>query len=129
MNSKLKEYALKHFFKVAKDLVENPAALKFKIESVFKKLNKKGISESLGNKYNDLKTLLRLIQAWINRSYTDVSKQTIIYSVMAIIYFFTPTDFVPDFLLGLGFVDDIAVINWVIIKIKADLDKFRDWEK
>lgn len=129
MNSKLKEYALKHFFTVAKDLVENPSALKFKLDSVLKKANKKTIVESLGSKLSDIKTLVRLIQSWLSKNYTDVTKQTIIYSVMAVVYFFTPTDFVPDFILGLGFIDDIAVISWVLTKIQSDLEKFKFWEE
>jgi uncharacterized membrane protein YkvA (DUF1232 family) len=128
LNSKLKEYALKHFFTVARDLVENPSALKFKLNNVIKKANKKAIMESLGSRLADIKTLVRLIQSWLNKDYTDVSKQTIVYSVMALVYFFTPTDFVPDFLLGLGYIDDIAVISWVLNKIQSDLEKFRTWE-
>ena len=31
--------------------------------------------------------------------------------------------------LGLGFVDDIAVLSWVLEKIRDDVEKFKNWEK
>jgi uncharacterized membrane protein YkvA (DUF1232 family) len=72
---------------------------------------------------------MRLLSVWISRKYTDVETQTIVYTVLAVVYFVTPTDFVPDFVLGLGFVDDIAVISWVLEKIRDDVKKFKQWEK
>lgn len=128
MNSKLLSYVKGKFYKIAEDLVQNPQGLKFKLQKATEKINKKSVMDSLGTYVEDLKTLMRLLSAWISRKYTGASNQTIIYTVLAVVYFVTPTDFVPDFLLGLGFVDDIAVIAWVLDKIKEDIDKFQKWE-
>jgi uncharacterized membrane protein YkvA (DUF1232 family) len=129
MNQKLLKYIKTKFVKVAEDLMENPQGLKFSLEKAKEKLNKESVRDSLGNYVEDLKTLMRLLKSWVSRKYTGVSTQTIVYTIVAIVYFVNPTDFVPDFIFGLGFMDDIAVISWVLDKIKVDLKSFKDWEK
>ena len=128
MNQKLLKLVQFKFLKIAEDLVKNPQALKFKLEKAKEKLNKESVKESLGRNIDDLKTLMRFISAWLTRKYTSVPTQSIIYIVLGVIYFITPTDFVPDFILGLGFVDDIAVLVWVMEKVKVDIDQFKNWE-
>ncbi len=128
MNSRLSEYVKTKFMAIAQDLMENPSGLKFKLEKATEKINKSSVKDALGIYVDDLLTLIRLSKAWVSRKYTKVNKQTILYTVLAVVYFVTPTDFVPDFLLGLGFMDDIAVISWVLGKIKVDLAEFKKWE-
>jgi uncharacterized membrane protein YkvA (DUF1232 family) len=129
MNSRLTKYVKKKFVRIAGDLMENPQGLKFKLESAAEKISKKSVTDALGIYVEDLKALIRLSKFWASRKYTDVAAQTILYTIVAVVYFVTPTDFVPDFILGLGFVDDIAVISWVLGMIREDVNKFKDWEK
>ena len=129
MNSKLSHYVKSKFVRLAQDLMENPQGLKFKLEKASEKLRKASVVDSLGAYVEELKTLIRLSLAWVTRKYTKVNTQTILYTIVAVIYFVTPTDFVPDFLIGLGFVDDIGVLTWVLSLIKDDLEKFKDWEQ
>lgn len=128
MNSRLKKLISEKFLKMAQDLVNNPEGLKFKLSKAREKLQKDSVKEALGGYKDELQTFLRMIKAWVSRRYRGVSKQTIVYAVIAVIYFLNPTDFIPDIILGLGFIDDIAVISWVLSTIKSDLEKFKQWE-
>ena len=128
MNSRLAAYVKTRFMAIAQDLMDNPSGLKFKLEKATEKINKSNVKEALGVYFDDLLALIRLSKAWVSRKYTKVNKQTILYTILAVVYFVTPTDFVPDFLLGLGFMDDIAVLSWVLSKIKADVAEFKEWE-
>lgn len=128
MNSKLANYVKTKFVRIATDLMDNPQGLKFKLEKAGEKLKKGAVADALGVYVEDLKTLIRMAKYWVSRKYTGMGTQTILYTIVAVVYFVTPTDFVPDFLLGLGFVDDIAVISWVLGLIKEDLEKFKLWE-
>ena len=128
MNSKLNDYVKNKFMRIAQDLMENPQGLKFKLEKASEKINKKSVQDAFGHYFEDLKALIRMSKAWVSRRYTQVNKQTILYTIIAVVYFVTPTDFVPDFILGLGFVDDMAVLSWVLSTIKDDLDIFKNWE-
>ena len=51
------------------------------------------------------------------------------YSVAALIYFLNPVDLIPDALIGIGFIDDVAVIGAVVNAIRKDLDGFVSWER
>lgn len=76
-----------------------------------------------------LKALFRLTSAWVKGEYTQVSMRTILWVIAAIIYFVNPFDVITDFLPGVGYVDDAAVIFFVINSIRRDLDKFLEWER
>ena len=39
-----------------------------------------------------------------------------------------PVDAIPDFVPVAGFVDDAAVLAWVLVSAKNEIDKFRKWE-
>ena len=41
--------------------------------------------------------------------------------VGALVYFISPIDMIPDFLIPLGFTDDIAVVAGVITKLGSDI--------
>ncbi len=47
----------------------------------------------------------------------------------SLIYFLNPIDLVPDAILGVGLVDDLAVLTWVYRTVHQELNKFLQWEK
>jgi uncharacterized membrane protein YkvA (DUF1232 family) len=47
---------------------------------------------------------------------------------VGIIYFVSPIDLIPDFIPVAGYVNDAAVIAFVVRQVKIDLDKFTAWE-
>lgn len=71
--------------------------------------------------------LFRLVRHWVKGEYPNVPKRTIVWAVIAILYFLSPFDLLPDILPG-GYIDDIAFISYVVKKIQEDLTKFAQWE-
>lgn len=129
MNKRLKKFVSDTFKSIAIDLSKNPSQLKEKLRGAKSKLNKESVIEALGPYVNDVKVLVRLIKCWVSGSYKDVSYQTIIWAIIGVIYFLNPADLLPDIILGLGFLDDIAVIRWILKHFKNDIQKFKEWEK
>lgn len=76
---------------------------------------------------DDLKLLLELGNAWWRGEYRAVSSQALLAVVASLLYFVSPLDAVPDWLLGIGFLDDIAVLGWLMSTWKGELQAFRDW--
>lgn len=72
--------------------------------------------------------LFRLIRAWVKGEY-QVPWRTIVLAIAAIIYLVNPFDAIPDFIPVFGYVDDAAVIAFVINSIRGDLDEFLEWER
>jgi uncharacterized membrane protein YkvA (DUF1232 family) len=128
VNYRLDKYIKLKFLKISEDLVKNPGGLKVRLSKAKEKMNKESVKDALGTYFEDLKLFIRMISSWITRKYTRMSNESLVYTVLAIIYFVTPTDFVPDFILGLGFIDDITVIAWVMEKIKVDIEEYKKWE-
>jgi uncharacterized membrane protein YkvA (DUF1232 family) len=95
-------------------------------EAVLKAGRNKG---PLKKVWNDLGTLFRLIRAWVSGDYRDVPWQTIVSAIAAVLYFVNPFDLIPDFLPVIGYIDDAAIIGFVITSISSDVANFRDWER
>ncbi|WP_289059776.1 DUF1232 domain-containing protein [uncultured Mesotoga sp.] len=55
--------------------------------------------------------------------------KTIILITAALIYFVSPVDAIPDFLIGIGFVDDGAVIAYVFSALNEDIESFKTWKE
>ena len=83
---------------------------------------------SLAGLWPYLTALFRLFPAYIRRDYTDIPWGSIVLVTVALIYFVSPVDFLPDLIPVAGLVDDAAVVAFVISQIKTDLDKFLAWE-
>ena len=114
------------FRRRAAALVEDRQQLKALGEAALDRSERRG--GVLGEAVEDLRALLRLMNAWVRAEYRDIPRATFVMVVAAILYFVVPLDVVPDFLLGLGYVDDVAVIGWVARQLRRDLEAFREWE-
>jgi uncharacterized membrane protein YkvA (DUF1232 family) len=79
--------------------------------------------------WDDLTTLIRLVRAYIDGKYRSVPCETIIWAIAAIIYFVNPFDLIPDFIPGIGYLDDAVVVALVVASIRNDIEHFRDWEE
>lgn len=78
--------------------------------------------------FTDFILLFRLVKAWGTGEYKHVSRTSILWAVLAILYFLSPLDLIPDIFPG-GYIDDIYVISFVARRIQEDLVKFRAWQK
>jgi uncharacterized membrane protein YkvA (DUF1232 family) len=79
--------------------------------------------------WNDLTSLLRIVKSWRAGRYREVPWRTVVLSTAAILYFLDPLDVVPDIIPVFGFIDDAAMIAWVMTAIRSDVSKFRAWEE
>ncbi len=88
-------------------------------------------SATQGGRLGALKEALRelrlLCMAWLRGEYRAISSQALLSIIAALLYFLSPVDAIPDVLLGVGFVDDIAVLGWVISAWSGELEAFRRW--
>ncbi|WP_077064895.1 YkvA family protein [Lagierella massiliensis] len=76
----------------------------------------------------DLGTVFSLVGDYLHGNYKKVSKTSLLLIIGSLLYLLNPMDLVPDFLLGVGFLDDLAVFTYMIKKIRQELDKYRTWK-
>lgn len=86
-------------------------------------------SRALTSVKEDLAVLLRMMTAWAQRSYQRVPWTVLLLVTGAVVYFVAPIDLIPDALIGIGFVDDVAVVTAVVRTVRDELDRFRAWEQ
>ena len=68
------------------------------------------------------------MEAYVSEDYREIPWTSIVLVIVAIIYFVSPIDLIPDIIPIAGYIDDAAVIAFVVAQIKADLDNFLAWE-
>lgn len=79
--------------------------------------------------WSDLPLLVRLLKAWKSGSYRGLSVRTIVSLAAALLYIVSPMDLLPDFIPGIGLIDDAAVLVLLLHSIAQDLATFRVWEQ
>jgi len=90
-----------------------------------KSSSKRGLLKGLRE---DLSLLQALCVAWWRGEYRAINLQALVAVVAGLLYFLSPIDAIPDWIPGLGFVDDLAVLGWVMRKWSGELDAFRAWK-
>lgn len=90
---------------------------------------RKGAGEGnrLGKLKDDMKLLQALCLAYWRGEYRAISPKAILSVVAGLMYFLSPLDAIPDWIPGLGMLDDIAVLAWVMKSLDAELNAFRAW--
>lgn len=72
--------------------------------------------------------MLRLIRAYYRGDYRTVPMTTLLIIVAAVIYVVNPLDLIPDWVPGLGLLDDAFIIAFAARKTQQALDDFMAWE-
>jgi uncharacterized membrane protein YkvA (DUF1232 family) len=81
----------------------------------------------LGKLKEDVRLLQALCMAYWRGEYRAISGKSILSVVAGLLYFVSPIDAIPDWLLGVGMLDDLAVLAWVMKTLSGELDAFRAW--
>ncbi len=97
------------------------------LDSARKKAGRK--RSSLEKIWDKVQLLFSLLDDWIKGRYKVIPTKSIIMIIVAVVYFVFPLDILPDFIVGLGFIDDVAVLGFVIGQINKDLEEYRVWKE
>ncbi len=84
---------------------------------------------SLKGIWDSLVTMTQMLKAWVTGEYKQIPYRTLVLLFVGILYFVTPIDIIPDFIIGVGMLDDVAVIGFIIKGIQKDLDRYTFWKK
>jgi uncharacterized membrane protein YkvA (DUF1232 family) len=108
--------------------VEQPVELERTANRAEQKAIRSPTAGKLRQAWADIQVLARLTRAYARGDYRQVSKGTIILIVAALGYFVSPIDAIFDHLPLGGFLDDAAVLAWVVSEVRAEIEAFRIWE-
>jgi uncharacterized membrane protein YkvA (DUF1232 family) len=116
------------FVKIANKIIQKPLSIFRLVKQVVAHLQKyDSVKELTKDAKEHLSVLIRLAKAYADGRYREISLNGIVGTIAALIYFVSPLDFVPDFLL-FGLVDDVAILLWVYNNYRKEIDNFLEWE-
>ena len=73
--------------------------------------------------------MMSLVKSYVKKEYTELPIATMISVVVALIYFLSPVDLIPDFIPGAGYIDDGTIIVACLAFMRTDLEDYRKWRK
>ena len=75
----------------------------------------------------NLKLLFPLIRDYLKGSYREISFKSIIVFILTLAYIISPVDLIPDWILGFGQIDDVAILAFGLHLLEEDLMKYKEW--
>ncbi|HEL1978920.1 TPA: DUF1232 domain-containing protein [Streptococcus suis] len=109
----------------AEALLSDQGKLEHFLQDIEKKLARLPFG---GDKFSAIPGMISMVRSYIRRDYSKLPKGTLLAIIGALIYFFSPIDALPDFILGAGLLDDAFVLNACLKLVKSDVDDFRNWQ-
>ncbi len=122
------EKAKSLFGKQVQALANQELKVRELLSKVGSKIAKVGQSPKIRMVIVPISIFIRMIKAHFAGTY-KLSGSTLGLVLLALIYFLSPIDFIPDFLGFMGYADDISVILAVYAKVKIEVEGFLEWEK
>ena len=110
----------------AEALADNPSRLRALIRRAQGELRED--RSRIGSLRADVPRLIRLGRAIASGDYRRLPWKSIVLLSAGLLYFVTPADLIPDFILGTGFLDDAVIVAYVMKAIRDDLERFEEWE-
>ncbi len=120
-------WAKNKFSDQAKTILKSSSAINGLAASVEEKLSVDFIKEQFKNLWADLKITVSLLKDTAKGSYKPLSKKNLLLIVVALLYFLNPMDVIPDLLIG-GFIDDAALLTWVLSKVKDEIENYQNFK-
>jgi uncharacterized membrane protein YkvA (DUF1232 family) len=111
----------------AKEYIGNEKKTQGLLNRAIKMANER--KQNLEEVWEKLQLFFDLVKSYSKGEYKNISPSTILSVVGTLLYFVSPLDLVPDFIIGLGILDDAALIGFTVKKISSELDAFSKWKQ
>lgn len=89
----------------------------------------KSVYGPLASRMDDVKLLFSLVRDFYRGDYRDIPWRSVAAVVATLLYIMNPFDLIPDFLPGIGKVDDLMVLTACLSLIRSDIERYRQWRE
>lgn len=124
MNQEEAMQELKKGYAKAEKTLKNQAKVDELLERIEEKLK---VIPKIGEQLSHIPVFIQLVKCFVTKKYTKIPIGSILAIVSALVYFLSPIDAIPDFLPGIGYVDDAAVIGACLLLVNSDVKEFIRW--
>ena len=77
----------------------------------------------------DFKLFVSLIKDYRSGVYKKFPFLSFAGIVLTLAYIISPIDLIPDYIIGIGQIDDAAVVGFCLYLLRKDLKKYKKWLK
>jgi len=117
--------SLQQYKTIAKQIVNDENQVEDLIHQAEEKAKKHAFT--ISQFIETLTWFIRLLRAYLNKEYRQVPWRSLIMILAGVIYFVNPMDIVPDFIAGIGYLDDATILALVMRNVQKDVEAFRKW--
>lgn len=94
--------------------------------------NEEELKKRTSNKWlksfaEEILCLIDMVKVVARRDYTEISKVSLATIVFTLIYVFSPLDLIPDFVLGVGFLDDAGMVTLCLKAVHDAVMAYKEW--
>jgi len=76
----------------------------------------------------DFKLLVSLIKDYWAGEYRKIPYWSLAAILFTFLYIINPFDLIPDYILGIGQIDDVLILILCLYLIEKDLHKYQEWK-
>lgn len=73
------------------------------------------------------RVMLSMVKDYWSGGYREIPYWAIGAMALALLYVLNPADLFPDFILGVGYLDDAAVIAFCLKLVEQELERYKQW--
>lgn len=117
---------LRKLFPMARKVYKDKNRFKSVVDESMQKSSKVDLFKEISH---ELRLVFGLLNDYRKGNYRNIKKKDIFLMLAALLYLLNPADIIPDFIIGVGFVDDLSVLAYIIKKLKDELEKYRIWKE
>lgn len=88
-----------------------------------------GLSAMADDLFENTRLLGDFLSDYYKGYYRDIEPWKMAVIAAGIGYFASPVDLIPDTLIFIGLIDDIAIMTWLLSTLSEELDKYRAWNE
>jgi uncharacterized membrane protein YkvA (DUF1232 family) len=113
-------------FNKAREIFSNKEKVLETLDSALEKsIDLEGNKGEISGLTAKVKLFILMIRAYVKGEYTEVPLKSIVLILAGLIYFINPFDLISDFIPGIGYIDDITIILWILKSVEDDVLKFQ----
>lgn len=87
------------------------------------------VPNALATLWQEFQLLVGMLRDYIQGSYRQIPFGSVAAVAAAVLYLACPVDSIPDFIPGLGYVDDAAVLMTCLRMVRRDVEVYRAWRE
>ena len=82
----------------------------------------------LGRLIQDFGLIVPLVRDYRSGAYGKFPLLSVAAIVFTVIYVVSPIDLIPDYIIGIGQIDDATVVGLCLYLMEKDLHKYKEWK-